>query len=108
VAAADGGSAVPAAGEVLEEIGARQDACRAPVVGDDDRWMAVVAGEVGEDGVHGLTDLDRGERRVHGRRHLVLERALVSEHTLEEAPLADRPDHVGKRLDRLVPDDRDL
>ena len=65
-------------------------------------------GKIGEHGLDRLVELHRRERGLHGLGDVVVQRLVVSEEPLEQAALAHGADHVGERLDRLVPDDRDL
>ena len=55
------------------------------------------AGQVGEDLIDGLGELDCGQGRLHGLGDVLVERVAIAKDALEQAALADRADHVGER-----------
>jgi hypothetical protein len=57
--------------QVLEEVGAAEDADRPAAPGDDDGGVA--RREVGEDGLHRLADIDRRQGRLHRGGHVLAE-----------------------------------
>ena len=85
-------------GEVLQQVGAGEDRRRAPGRRDDDGRAR--AGEVGEHLVERVADVDRGERRLHRDRDVLVQRVGVLEDAVEHAALLERADDVRERLGR--------
>src|SRR5437660_7395329 len=80
--------------EVLEQVGAREHAQRLALSGNDDGVRAT--GQRREHLVERLIGLDGGERRLHRRSHVLVERVGVLEDAVEQIAVLERADHVGE------------
>jgi hypothetical protein len=91
-------------GEILEEIGAGEDADRLALVRHDHGVGAPC--ERREHLVQRLIPLDCRQRRLHRGGDVLVQRIRVLEDAIEEVAVLQRADYVGQRLNVTVTHDR--